>query len=1295
MTGLVRKAWRILAGTVAGLLVLAALLLGLVRLALVQVPEYRTQVETRAGELLGRPLRIAAMDARLGFSGLEFRADGISVLASDGNRTLFVARSGAIRLDTWALLRGQARLELVRLVGISVGLERDAGGAWRVLSQDETLELASAGHPAGDGLRTLGSMPRGRLELADVEVSFEDRLAGTGPWLFSVGELGLDLAPEGAELELAGRLPAALGGAVSASLAVTAQDERGWPTSWQLGAATGRLDLAVLAAALDEPPWWPAAGEVEGSVSVAAEAGELTKVAGDLRARELQLPAAAALVELEAAAEVVAPSYRRLGAGFEWTRAPTGWALGLTELEVARDGRRWESPAAGLAVRQEGALRRVLLEADVLQLEDLLPGLRWVPAETAATVLALAPAGRLRDLDLRLAWPEEGGMPRQFSVASAFEGLAVQPFGPWPGAQNLSGYLAGNQDTGSGQLDSSQASLAFPRHFRAPIALDTATGRLEWRRDEAALLLSVGDLQAGNADADISGRAQLRLPADDASPWLEIEATARDVTAAAAPKYLPIGRLPEQVMAWLDRAMRAGRVPEARFQFEGETRAFPFRADEGLFRVEFDWEEGELDYSPGWPAATGLSAAVRFENEGLFAEVRQADLAGVAAGPVTVAIPDLAKGELSVQGQAAGELADLRQFVLAADLLRKILGPGLEPASITAGRGEADVNLSLPLRTLRATRARVDLAVTGGELSYPFLGAPIRQVDARVRIDNARVEAEQASAELAGAPIELRVVTADDGAVRLSADGRLDADQLGQVLRLPVADWAGGSSAFEGQILFPAPAADAPVRMSVASGLEGLAIDLPAPAGKPADQLLRLAVSAEFPAPDQLDVRLDWADSLRLEGRFDQSGGTLRPGVVPGGVEGDRSGLVLSGAVTALDLGGWLRLPWDGDAGTGAFADWVAGGRLLIGRLATPLSRYDDVLVELAGEEAHWRFQLSGERVAGAVRVPFALFGEQPVEARLERLWVEPSPADTGPQEAAGEAAQGMHPAAVPALDLQVDDLRYANLRFGSVSALTIHEGDGFELVGLEGEGDGFMFQANGRSRLSDEVDASRLSLELDSDDVGRALEFMGFRRSMDAERGTFTASVGWQGGLRRDWLAAIEGEASLRIRDGTLLGVEPGAGRVFGLLSIQALPRRLALDFEDVFGTGTAFDRISGDFQIKDGNAYTQNLVMRGPAAEMAVIGRAGLVARDYDQTAVIGADLGVTLPVAGTVVGGPVVGAALFLLSEMLQRPFQTQLTYRITGPWDNPVLERLGPQDAAPPAEQQQEPPREQPQ
>jgi uncharacterized protein (TIGR02099 family) len=734
-------------------------------------------------------------------------------------------------------------------------------------------------------------------------------------------------------------------------------------------------------------------------------------------------------------------------------------------------------------------------------------------------------------------------------------------------------------------------------------------------------------------------------------------------------------------------------VPEARFEFRGPTRAFPFRDEAGQFRVEFDWEEGVLDFSPGWPAATGIGAAVRFENEGLYAEVSRGELAGVQAGPVEVAIPDLARGELRVQGRAAGSLAAMRDFVLAADLLERTIGPGLAPAQILGGSAAAQVDLELPLRSLAQSRARVELELRGGALAYGFLGAPLQDINGRLSIDNARVTADQVSATLAGAAVSAAVSVQPDGAVRVDAGGRMTEARLASVLRLPLEQWMAGETPWQGHVVFPAPDSDAPLRLEIVSGLEGMAVSLPQPFRKASGESRRLRVQAEFAAPAHYDAVLEWDDGLRAALRVDRSGAEQRLGVVPGGVEGDVPGVVLSGAVTELDLGGWLGLDWPELASDNALGQSIAGGRLLIGRLVTPWGDFADLLLEATHQESHWRFAVDAERAAGQLRLPHALYGDEPVTVRLDRLWLEPS-ARAGAAAAPGAAPGRIAPSLVPGLDLQVEDLRWGNIRFGSVSALVLHEGDGFELVGLEGMGDGFLLQARGRSRLSDAVDASSLSLELQSDDVGKALEFMGFRRSMDARSGRFEASVDWQGGLRRDWLGAIEGTARIDIRDGTLVGVEPGAGRVFGLLSIQALPRRLALDFKDVFGEGTAFDRITGDFSIEDGDAYTENLVMRGPAAEMGVVGRAGLVARDYDQTAVIAADLGRTLPVAGTVVGGPVVGAALFLLSEMLRKPFEAQLTYRITGPWEDPVIERIGAQAPQAPRNATPEAPPEEP-
>ncbi|WP_348240492.1 AsmA-like C-terminal region-containing protein, partial [Salmonella enterica] len=71
----------------------------------------------------------------------------------------------------------------------------------------------------------------------------------------------------------------------------------------------------------------------------------------------------------------------------------------------------------------------------------------------------------------------------------------------------------------------------------------------------------------------------------------------------------------------------------------------------------------------------------------------------------------------------------------------------------------------------------------------------------------------------------------------------------------------------------------------------------------------------------------------------------------------------------------------------------------------------------------------------------------------------------------------------------------------------------------------------------------------------------------------------------------------------------------MLGLFSVAALPRRLALDFSDLTDKGLSFDTIHGDFELRDGNAYTNNLLLRGPAAEIGVAGRTGLSSQDFDQ--------------------------------------------------------------------------------
>ncbi|MEM8548320.1 MAG: AsmA-like C-terminal region-containing protein, partial [Pseudomonadota bacterium] len=121
--------------------------------------------------------------------------------------------------------------------------------------------------------------------------------------------------------------------------------------------------------------------------------------------------------------------------------------------------------------------------------------------------------------------------------------------------------------------------------------------------------------------------------------------------------------------------------------------------------------------------------------------------------------------------------------------------------------------------------------------------------------------------------------------------------------------------------------------------------------------------------------------------------------------------------------------------------------------------------------------------------------------------------------------------------------------------------------------------------------------------------------------------------------------------------------------------PRRLALDFRDVFQKGFNFDALTGEFRIVNGEAYTCNLSLQGASADVGLIGRASLYRRNYNQTAIISVKVGNTLPAVGAVVGGPQVGAVLFLFSQIFKKPLQnmSQIYYQINGSWDEPSIER----------------------
>jgi len=1250
-------------GWTAGVLViLFAVLAALAQLLLPLLARHPAWVATQLSQRLQRPVSFASMEGRWTASGPEFVMHGVVVGPAAGEHgAVLRLPESRLRLDLGGWLLPSRHLFNVYARGLQLDLLHDAAG-WHVngigVSGGADRQPLSLGRWSVD------------LWLDDLRVEVTDATLGKR---YALVAPELRLSHQGERIRFGGTLRRE--GVSAASVrAVGRFREDG--RAGQIWFSVDAAELKSLLDGIDMAGYRIDRGAGRMSAWLDWRHGKLVSslVRFDLDTLAASAPGGgtASVASLHGLAGV-----RHLDDGYELRWGGDDGSAAVLDLQ--RPG----TPGLG-----------VNAVARKLQLAPLLPWLALKPdlAPSLARWLGSGhPRGELGRAVLH--WTRAGGVRE---LALRFDGLGIDPIDKLPGVSDLQGELRGDAEAFSLELPEQAATVRFPRVFRQPFVLSKLAGTLAFWSQDGDWHIGADTLDFVGAGYAGSARGEAVLPAQGGAPSLDLYATVDHAEVPAAKLFWPVNVMPPATVAWLDRALVAGQVGQAQVLVHGNLADWPFHHNEGRFEARAQISGLTLVYGSDWPRAEGVDAVASFVNSGMLVETGAGHALGVKADHAVALIPDFGQGLLDLNVQGSGSGASLLEFARKSPIANRV-SDTLAKLSL-GGRGTFDFHLSLPLARIDDAQLDGTAQLHDASLTAPDWKLDLEKLNGPLRFDLHGLQAGPLDTVFHGQPSRLQLAIAGanpDPATVLSASLQGSYQVAELVQDYASLNWLGslaqGRSEFDiGFTLTHEPGSDALAQaLSVDSSLDGIALQLPAPLDKPAAGSLPLHLTMRLPI-DGSDVQLGLGQVLRghlrlADGTGQPLAGTLALGDQMPQVLPPRD-LRIRGHAATLDITGWVRQVAAGAGGDGPGLESLDIGTDQAGWFGRPLG---PLALRATPQAGVLSVDVKGPAMEGNFSVPAQQLDKRGVTARLQRLYwpkdVAAPHADHDTGKAAGQPAAaetpapdpantGINPAALPPFHLWVGDLRLGDARLGEARLETWPTSNGMHIEQLRALSRQVQITASGDWNGTPSDSHTHMRINFSAEDLGAMLGAFGYAGLVQGGKTSDQLDATWPGSPSALSLATMDGSLSIHVSDGRIPEASsPGVGRLLGLVSLAELPRRLTLDFGDVFGKGLGFDSIRGDFRLANGSASTSNLVIDGPAANIAVTGRTGLRARDYDQEMRVVPHVGNSLPVVGAVVGGPIGAAAGFAVQGLLGKGLNKAASarYRITGSWDDPKI------------------------
>ena len=1222
-----KKLYRLFLYTVAIFVVTSAVMLSVARLVFPEVKGYREHIEQVLGDYLEYSVKISAMDARLiGLTPTLIFKD-VRMYEGEQGKEIISFKEAHLGIAAFtSIVRRTLVPSDFAIVGTVISVTKSEKGKYVVQGLDITnLDANNIDSSASSNL-TDWLFTRSNISLRESTIIL-NKVVDKKTWRLT--DVDVSFRNDNNRHQLTGdiTLPEEIGH--SLELAVDFNGELYSPETWQgvfyfngksiQFANTGLLPevekIRMLSGVADYKIW----GEWDKN--------EVKDISGDISLYNIVLGKKSDKNTL---------NIDVINTLLSWSKSPEGWSLNLEDFQYIVNGNvrplsniyaKWQD------VNESSDIDVAISYCRVDDLNGLLSFTDVLGKNIQNRIKHHQPSGIINNLRVSAAYI--GEQIERYTIAGYVDKVGVKPWKSVPGFSGISGQFRLSETSGVLNIDSPFFVLTAPKLFRNEIYVDRLKTSLNLINMPGMWEIYADGMIVENSDIKTETDFLVTIPKDVGEPHLDLQVEVYTANAVNASYYQPVGIMNKGLISWVDHAFASGRVSKAGVLYNGQITSPPYRSNEASIQAVVEAENMAIDYHLDWPRVHSAKLAATVTDKGIHVQSNAAKLYDSNISELDIKINNFLYPVLQVSGKVYGSLDDNARFMVESP----IAPSSSQFVAKTRFGGNVATKMKFRLPLSDHVEKKYPLAYSGKtELldAAMFMSddtIDVVGINGTVHISDEKMSSNNIVALVMGGLAKAKLTTTkpnDNFIIKVHASGKNTGAKLYKKFGVLGGQRVQGRIAWD-SILTLAHELEGkrmPTTLTMKSNLSGVAVDLPEPFYKSANASRNFEMSVKYTSDTKMEMATQYGDRVSTNIEFNSTYTPMR--ILRGGLHlaagrvelPEKNEFHITGVLNDLSQNEW---------------DEVISEHLAIHKK----KNNDPILFipaifdmgymniqkqESSKEEKNNRKKWTDPRILPEMR------------GRIRKFVVHGS---------------------------ELGDYRFAFRK--------MKKGLIIDSISLESE---YMnFQGSGQWRYQRGRHQTALKATMKTPNLGKMLTGLGYKAIIEKGEGQSVFDLNWKAPPYVFSFESLSGNMNVNVEDGAITEVDPGAGRLLGLLSLSALPRRLILDFSDM-SKGMHFDDLKGSFKIHNGDAVSENMEIKGTVADVKIVGRTGLHKKDFDQIVTVTPQASGTFPIFGGLLGGTQIGAIILVFERLfgsdMDKSFSRQ--YRVTGTWDKPVIERL---------------------